>query len=127
MTILTSLLTSILFSASGADLEDEIRRLEMRIESAEKAFQENENLRFRVERLESEIENAIDAEEIGAMLVFFIGVFCGVWAQNSGRNPWLWLILGIIFNVVALIVLCIKNSRDVFRARGEPLIGGSKS
>ncbi|RUL86181.1 hypothetical protein [Tautonia sociabilis] len=46
------------------------------------------------------------------MLLLF-GGFCALWAQNTGRNPWLWFILGLIFNAIAVIVLLWKNSNDL--------------
>ena len=58
----------------------------------------------------------IDADaDLGTLL--FIGVFCALWAQYSHRNAWLWFFLGVFFNVITLLVLLFKNSRDLGRAR----------
>jgi hypothetical protein len=54
----------------------------------------------------------------GAAL-FLYGAFCALWAQNTGRNPWLWFFAGIIFSFVGVLVLLAKNSDDR-RARGSP-------
>lgn len=45
----------------------------------------------------------------GAMVVLF-GAFCALWAQNTGRNPWLWFFFGAIFHVIAVAVLLYKNA-----------------
>ncbi|MDD5350173.1 MAG: hypothetical protein PHQ12_08180 [Chthoniobacteraceae bacterium] len=45
---------------------------------------------------------------------FFIGAFCGYWAQNNYRNPVVWFFAGFVFSVVALAVilwLTYKNRR----------------
>jgi len=47
-------------------------------------------------------------------VLFFIGVFCALWAQNTGRNPWLWFFIGVLANVAALIAVLIKNGDDKF-------------
>jgi hypothetical protein len=44
--------------------------------------------------------------------VFLFGVVCALWAQNSGRNPWIWFFLGLCFNVITGLVLLSKNSQD---------------
>ncbi len=44
--------------------------------------------------------------------VFLFGAFCALWAQNTGRSAWLWFFLGLFFNVIAVIVLLVKNSDD---------------
>ncbi len=52
----------------------------------------------------------------GALVLLF-GAFCALWAQNTGRNPWLWFFLGVMFHVVAVLVLLAKNAED--RSRGS--------
>ena len=46
------------------------------------------------------------------LALFMVGVFCALWAQNTGRSAWLWFFLGLFFNVVTLLVLLAKNSND---------------
>ncbi len=65
-------------------------------------------LENQVEKLNSSIEGK---SSIGAVL-FLYGVFCALWAQNTGRNPWLWFITGMLFSVITAIVLLVKNSDD---------------
>jgi hypothetical protein len=50
-------------------------------------------------------------ESTGGVL-FLFGVFCALWAQNTNRNPWLWFFLGVIFSMIAGLVLLWKNSED---------------
>lgn len=52
----------------------------------------------------------------GALVLLF-GAFCALWAQNTGRNAWLWFFLGMIFHVIAVAMLLYKNSN----ARGTRL------
>ena len=43
---------------------------------------------------------------------FLFGAFCALWAQNTGRNAWLWFFLGLFFSVITVIVLLVRNSND---------------
>lgn len=36
-------------------------------------------------------------------------VFCSVWAQDHGRSGLLWFLIGLIFNVLALIIVLVLN------------------
>lgn len=47
-------------------------------------------------------------------------VFCAIaiWAQNTGRNAWLWFFLGLLFSVITGLVMLYKNSKD--RQRASP-------
>ncbi len=58
----------------------------------------------------------------GGAIAFLFGAFCALWAQNTGRNPWLWFFLGLFFSVITAIVLLAKNARDRKRtmASGQP-------
>lgn len=53
-------------------------------------------------------------------LLFLFGVFCALWAQNTGRSAWLWFFLGLFFNVITVIALLSKNSSD--RARRAKVV-----
>jgi len=48
----------------------------------------------------------------GGAVVFLFGAFCALWAQNTGRSAWLWFFLGLIFSVLAVLVLLFKNAED---------------
>lgn len=47
-----------------------------------------------------------------AALAVLYGAFCALWAQNTGRNAWLWFIVGAIFNILTVAVLLYKNAED---------------
>ena len=64
-------------------------------------------LESRVSSLESRIHSA-DA----GVAVWLFGAFCALWAQNTGRNAWLWFFLGLFFSVITVLVLLEKNSND---------------
>lgn len=36
---------------------------------------------------------------------FFVGAFCGYWAQNHYRNPVVWFFAGFVFSVAALAAI----------------------
>ena len=40
-----------------------------------------------------------------ALPILGIGLFCGLWARNNGRDFWLWFVGGLIFTFFALIFL----------------------
>ena len=49
----------------------------------------------------------------GGAVAFVAGAVCALWAQNTGRSPWLWFFLGLFFNCITLLVLLSKNARDL--------------
>lgn len=53
----------------------------------------------------------IESEVAGAYAALF-AFLCALWAQNTGRNPWLWFFLGGIFTFIAGFVMLYKNSKD---------------
>lgn len=42
---------------------------------------------------------------------FLFGLFCAYWAQETGRNAWLWFFFGFLIPPVAGLVLVYKNSK----------------
>jgi hypothetical protein len=80
----------------------------------------------RIAELERRIEHLPTAIQThgpdGAVFCLF-GAFCALWAQNTGRNAWLWFFLGLFFNVITVLVLLWKNSDD--RAQRRSKGGGS--
>jgi len=73
------------------------------------------NLEDRVSNLEQKFP--VRADE--GVAVFLFGAFCALWAQNTGRNPWLWFFLGLFFSVITVLVLLAKNADDK-RQRLQP-------
>ena len=58
----------------------------------------------------STIVSAIENLAIAGLVIFLVGAFCALWAQNPGRNAWLWFFIGVFFNFVTVLVLLSKNS-----------------
>jgi hypothetical protein len=80
------------------------------------AVQADEQTDRRIAALEMRINNLptpIQTHGDNGALVFLFGVFCALWAQNSGRSAWLWFFLGLFFSVITVIVLLSKNSNDL--------------
>ena len=73
-------------------------------------------LSSRVDQLSSRaasVQHATRDAGGGGIVLFIVGAFCALWAQNTGRNPWLWFILGALFSVITVIALLVKNSDDL--------------
>ncbi len=48
----------------------------------------------------------------GAFAIVGIGLFCGLWARNSGRDFWLWFVAGLVFSLFALIAVLDAHEKD---------------
>jgi hypothetical protein len=44
--------------------------------------------------------------------VLALAAFCALWARSTGRDPWLWLAAGLVFNVFALLAVWMKHEGD---------------
>ena len=66
----------------------------------------------RITRLEHQIQH-VDTFA-GAALI--CAAFCALWAQNTGRNWWLWFFFGLFLSFFAVFVMLYKNAK-YFRAR----------
>jgi len=53
-----------------------------------------------------------DYSSLGLVL-FLFGAFCALWAQDTGRNQWVWFFLGFFFSVLAVIAMLIRNAEDI--------------
>ena len=95
-------MASLVSLSQAAPHTEEIRRLENRISQLER---ETRTLKSETRSLRNEVE------DIGFILIFF-GFFCALWAQNTGRNAWLWFFLGFFFHVITGFILLYKNSSD---------------
>jgi hypothetical protein len=81
-----------------------------------------ESLEHRVAQLESSVhetsgkiaylDTSVSQKAGEGVLLVLFGAFCALWAQNTGRSAWLWFFMGLFFNVITLIVLLMKNSKD---------------
>jgi hypothetical protein len=84
-----------------------------------------EALEYRVAQIESSaketsgqvssLQTSVNQASGGGALLFLFGVFCALWAQNTGRSAWFWFFMGLFLNVITVLVLLEKNSSD--RAR----------
>ena len=63
----------------------------------------------------------------GPPVLFLFGAFCALWAQNTGRNAWLWFFLGLLFSVIAIFFLLTKNANDIQRRKIRETISGAKA
>jgi fatty acid desaturase len=70
-----------------------------------------------LERRVTQAEHRSRGDQAAGVAVFVCGAFCALWAQQTGRNAWLWFFLGLLFSVITLLVLLYKNSNDT-RGRG---------
>ena len=74
-----------------------------------------ENVESRIKDLEHRMareESSLRDRSDSGALMFLYGVFCALWAQNTGRNAWLWFFMGMLFSVITVVVLLVKNSED---------------
>ncbi|MEX2091357.1 MAG: hypothetical protein WD971_01705 [Pirellulales bacterium] len=67
-----------------------------------------DQLESQVNRLRNDVRENVSTGGLGVLF----GAFCALWAQNTGRNAWLWFFLGLIFSVFTVLVLSYKNSTD---------------
>ena len=84
------------------------------------ARQGDEILQSRVDRLERKVDDLTHEKARTGAVAFLFGAFCALWAQNTGRNPWLWFVLGVFFNVVTVLFLLRKNADDARESASPP-------
>ena len=56
--------------------------------------------------------------DLTGLILFLFGIFCAYWAQEEGRNAWLWFFAGLIFGPLTGLVLLHLNSRRRRAERG---------
>ncbi len=74
----------------------------------------------RVAELQSRIASIptpIQSHGSDGALLFLVGAFCALWAQNTNRNAWLWFFFGVFLAVIAVPALLLRNSDDLKRRR----------
>ena len=81
------------------------------------------NMPSRMDRLERDVQqldNEVrrirsDVVEYGGggFILFLTAAFCALWAQNTGRNAWLWFFVGLFFHIGTIFVLLYKNATDL--------------
>lgn len=65
-----------------------------------------------LERQVRELNAKVKKPRDAGLVLFLFGTFCALWAQNTGRNPWLWFFMGLFFNIITALVLLSKNAQD---------------
>jgi hypothetical protein len=89
-----------------------------------------DSLRWDINRLEREVDLLNDEvrslrDDVGelrdqgaeaaaipvALLLFFTGVFCALWAQSTGRSGFVWFFLGVFFHLFTLLAVLVFNAR----------------
>ena len=82
-------------------------------------------LEQRLSEVERKASASPDRRANAGIVVILFGAFCALWAQNTGRSAWLWFFLGLLFSVVAVFFVLMKNANDRFaRAQRERLTRG---
>ena len=60
----------------------------------------------------SKLESGIGELAGTGYVIFLYAAFCALWAQNSGRNAWLWFLLGGVFHWITVLAVLYHNSVD---------------
>ena len=93
---------------------NQVDQFEHRIQQLESDVNRLKSENRELERTQSKLLE--ESGNVGVVL-FLFGVFCALWAQNTGRNAWLWFFLGLFFNIITVLVLLSKNSYDRRKAK----------
>jgi hypothetical protein len=115
--VLAPLLLSPLVARAQAP-DERIEIVEARVSRVEQATSSLESDVDVLQRKTTELTEAIDGASLAGVL-FLVGVFCALWAQNTRRNPWLWFFLGLFFHWITLLVLLSKNAENQRAARAR--------
>ena len=83
--------------------DDRIRDLERRIDRLERAGADG-------------AWNSLILTIASGAELLAVGGFCAFWARGTGRDPWLWLCAGAVFNFMALIAVWAKHDDDKKKA-----------
>jgi hypothetical protein len=78
--------------------DDRIQKIEQRLNALEQRV--------------AAANNSFDFIKVYAFPIVGIGLFCGFWARNSGRDFWLWFAAGLVFNIFALIAVWDAHEKD---------------
>lgn len=60
----------------------------------------------------TDVENRTRKMVNAVLLMFLFGAFCVIWAQNTGRNVYLWFLAGFVFTVFAILAILWLNPRQ---------------
>jgi L-fucose isomerase-like protein len=102
-------------SVDETELGRRIDQLDVKVRRIERGAKKTDSKTRELGRVQSRL-----LERSGEGFVLFLsGAVCALWAQNSGRNPWLWLFLGLIFSVFAVLFVLSKNAADIEETKAE--------
>lgn len=75
----------------------------------------------RVEQLEQRTKPDIGPGTyvLPGLTLVALAVFSALWARSTGRDPWLWLAAGLVFNLFVLIAIWIKHDYDQKKTQAE--------
>ena len=97
----------------NADIQTEIAQLRSQIQKLEADNQQ-------LNQKQSEL---LERSSGIGVVMFLYGTVCALWAQNTGRNAWLWFFLGLFFSFIAVFFLLEKNATDLRQKQaGKPLL-----
>jgi len=85
-------------------LEDKLAKLDQR-EQSWTNFGFEEHRRTRAEMFSADVRIVI-------ALMFAAAAVCMLWAQSTGRNPWVLLVCGFSLHALAVVVMLVKNGKD---------------
>jgi hypothetical protein len=113
-----------LLSGRGSAQEGQLDQIEKRLRHLEQISRPNADTR-----------HAASDFVIPGVAVLALAAFCALWARSTGRDPWLWLAAGLVFNVFALLAVWAKHEGDKKVAKGadsggpfeRPREGGASS
>ena len=91
-------------------LKADVDRLRSDVKQSQETVEAN---RIETERLRDDVKKAE-----GVVLYLFAFV-CALWAQSTGRNPWLWFFAGVLFSIFTALVIMYKNTQDRREARAR--------
>jgi hypothetical protein len=86
-------------------------------EKVETQAEEIKYLKTQLNNETNELRNKIEDFAPMSLVLILFGAFCALWAQNTGRNPWLWFFGGALFNFIAVLILLRMNADDILTKR----------
>jgi outer membrane murein-binding lipoprotein Lpp len=104
------LLTIAVGAAAFPSDAETIRELQARVATLEEEVEAARDEAWAATRQAERARSAIaERSSVAGGLAMLFGGFCALWAQNTGRNPWLWFFLGLFLSVVAMVLVLYRN------------------
>jgi len=106
----TTVLTGSMIDMNAQVSKEEFNELKQKVELLES---ENSSLTNKLNNQNNQLQVETKSYAPLGLVLFLFGGFCALWAQNSGRNPWVWFFLGLIFSVITVVAVLIANANDI--------------